>query len=314
MIYAYFLVNINLRSAKGSRYDEDLSKTLSVIKEIDLSEYGKIAEILQMNILMVKMISDCFTDEELTKAQSTFLFHAIDLNCKVHIAIEKNASKFPQLQEKLLLLSKIFFCRNISWVDAAQKLEGRTDPMKEFAGNIAELVHLSLETNLRKQEDKGKEFKKRLVLFKTILTHLGPFIHKKSRYLKTRENKYLVPELLDYLMFLHEKFVNNDEEDVMPTLFEALFMILMTIPDLRAEAYKGEEWITPDYQKFLERNVVLAIDAKDNDTKEKYKAVLKSLCKKTPFNVLDMWEKAVKTQSVARMELISSLKKSIDGL
>ena len=307
------MINISQRATQGSKHDDNLRKTLDVIKTTDLSQYAKASEVLQMNVLIIKLIADSFTDEELAKDQSSFLFHLVDLNCKIHYAAEKNAAKLPGLQEKLLLLSKILFTRTINWIDAAQKLEGKTNPMKEFAGNTAELVRLLLENTIKPQENNAKEFKNRLLVFKAILSHIGSFILKKSRYFKTSTEKYLIPELINYLLHLHERFANNDEEDVLQILFESLFMILMAIPETKIDTYKGDEWVTTEYNKVLDRLVVLAIDTKDNDTREKYKAVLKSLCRKTPFNILELWEKAVKSQSISRMELMASLKKFIEG-
>jgi len=312
IIYTYFMININTRATQGSKYDDNLLKTLELIKGIDFNSYAKPADILQMSLLMIKLIADSFSDQEFTQAQSTFLFHAINLNCKVHDAVQKNQAKLPGFQEKLLVLGKIFFSRNISWVDAAQKLDGKADSVKELGGDIAELVYLIMETTLKKQENTGKEFKNRLQLFKTILGHLGLFILKKSRYLKTSENKYLVPELIDYLMFLHQKFSVDDPEDVLPLLFESLFLILTTIPDSVIEPYKGEQWIIKDYTKFLDQLIVLTIDSNNDGTKEKYKALLKSLCKKTPFNILDEWERAAKSSSIPRLELLASLRKNIE--
>jgi len=275
--------------------------------------YAKIVEILQMNVLMVKLISDTYSDEELTTTHSTLLFNAIEISRKAYCVAEKNSEKMSEFQEKLLLLSKIIFCKNINWTDAVQKVEGKADLMNDIGRNIGELLHQILNTTLKSQEDKGKEFKLKADLFKNILSHFGLFLFRKSRYLKTVNSKYIVPELINYIVFLHEKFCNNDPEDVLPILFESLFTILMTIPDSKSDSFKGEEWIIPNYSAFLERIIILAIDANDNETKNKYKTILKSLSKKTPFNILDQWEKAVQSQSMARIDLLSSLKKEIES-
>lgn len=311
-VYAYFMANINARTSQGSKHDDQLLKTLDVIKGVDFNSYAKPAEILQISLLIIKMIADCFSTQEFTQAQSSFLFHAIHLNCKVHAAVQRNEAKLPGFQEKLLALSKIFFSKDITWTDATQKLDGKTDSVKELGGDVAELVYLIMETTLKKQENSGKEFKNRIQSFKTILGHLGLFILKKSRYLKTSENKYLVPELIDYLVFLHKKFSVDDPEDILPILFESLFLILMTIPDCVIEPYKGDPWIIKDYHNFLDQLIALTIDANDNGTKDKYKALLKSLSKKTPFNILDEWEKAAKSSSIPRLELLASLRKNLE--
>jgi len=306
------MVNISQRQTNNSTYDDVLLGSLHLVKVVDLTSYSKVSEILQMNVLMVKMIYDSFSDEELTKTHSSFLFNAIEMSYKAYCVAEKNSEKLSQFQDKLLHLSKIIFCKDINWSDAVQKFEGNDASMKEIGRSVGELLHKILLTTLKSQETKGKEFKSRVELLKRILTHLGHFLFRKSRYLKTIENNYIVPELINYIVFLHEKFCNDDPDDVLPALFESLFIILMTIPDSKLDSFKGEEWIIPNYSAFLERIIVLTIDAKDKETKTKYKAILKSLCKKTPFNILDQWEKAVKSQSMARIDLLSSLKKEIE--
>jgi hypothetical protein len=292
-------------------YQDVLTKTLSLIKEVDITSYSKAFEVIQMNILIPKLIADTFTDEELANAQSYFLYYSVDLIRKIYNSAEKNVPKIQELRDKLLILTKNFFCRNISWLDSLHKFEDKKDFLNSYLSNIAELVTI-MSNNLKKRENVQKDFKANLVNFTTILNHLGPLVAKKARLMINKENKYLVPELSEYLLFLHEKFIGIDEEEIMPVLFEALNLLLVVIPDQKDE-WEGDEALIPKYKKFLDRIIVLTIDAKDQAYREKYKNILKVLCKKTPYNILREWEKALQTQSVARIDLLTSLKKDIAG-
>ncbi len=307
------MINISQREHDPAKYDDNLLKTLDLIKQLDKSSNSKVFEILKINIMVIKMIDEFYTDEELTKSKSIFLYYAINLISKAYEVIEKQPEKLSWYQEKLILLSNTYFCKNILWMDASEPLQGKVEQSIEFTVSVANLLNQILELTLRNQETNGKEFKKKITLFKNILTHLGKFIYKKSPHLKTSANKYIFPEILEYLLSLHEKFANHDPEDILFIIFEPFFYLLVAIPDVKDDSYKGEKWILPNYSQFLERLIVLTIDCQDSENKRKYIAVLKSLSKKTPFNILDLWELAVKSQSLARIELLSSLKKDLEG-
>jgi hypothetical protein len=300
---------LNAREKNPEYYHDILVKTLLVIRQTDLAKYSKAQEILQVNVLVPKLIADSFSDEELTKTHPEFLVGSLDLINKIYHSAEQNVSKIEELKDKLLILAKKIFCRNISWVDAISFYETKKEILSGFLTNVSDLVRVLL-TRVKKVENTQKEYKNRIVTFNTILNHLGPLIIKKPNLLKGSDGNFLVPELVDYLMFAHEKFVSIDEEGILQVLFEALFGILLVL-STQTDEYKGDEAIIPDYNNFLDRIIILTIDTKDVVIKEKYKAVLKSLCKKTPFNILREWEKAINSKSISRIELLTSLKNHI---
>ncbi len=280
---------------------------MSIFKEIDYKAYSKNFEVIQLNILICKLITDSFSDEELTGSQSIILYHLINIIQKIYLCGDISQPKIKELIDKLLGLTKTIFCRKISWLESLKKMDSKKGFVDLFLGNIADLVNVVLK-NLQKHENNLKEYKSRWGTFKTIISHLGPLTINRPKLLKTLEGKFLVPILIDYLMDCHEKFSNFDEEGMLPILFEALFMALMAVADNKIERYNGDEAIIPNYDKFLERLVVLTLDTKDEQNKERYKAVLKTLCRKTPFNFMELWEKSVNNQSLARIDLFFSMK------
>ncbi len=85
-------------------------------------------------------------------------------------------------------------------------------------------------------------------------------------------------------------------------------MALLAIQDHKIEEYPGDEAVIPNYNKFIERLMVITLDVKDEQNRERYRAVLNTLCRKTPLNFMNLWEASVKTQSLSRSDLLYSIR------
>jgi len=60
--------------------------------------------------------------------------------------------------------------------------------------------------------------------------------------------------------------------------------LLSLLPQTSEDYYKGSEELLLDYPRFLDTFIQYAINEKDIDLQQKYIAILKGLCKKTPLN------------------------------
>lgn len=278
-----------------------------MLKGIDMSSYSKAYEILNINILITKLLGDSFSNADLAESHAIIFFYLIDLLRKTYNIAETNAAKTQELRDKMLNLTKIILCRDINWKNCLKNIP---DQSKEMYANVADLIGVIL-SSLQRSEKNLKELKPKLKPFNKILSHITALASTKPEYMITSQKAFIIPQIVEFLLHMHERFFSIDEEGLLPDLFEGLLTVLVAQKDNQDEGYNGDEAVIPNYNEFIDRIIVLNLDTKDPINKEKYKALLKVLARKTPFNMLKLWEKAVNTHSVSRMELLDSIRSDL---
>ena len=188
--------------------DENITKILLILSEIDITIYSKTTEVIMLNIALLKIAFENYFIPIKTNQMCINISITMQIFSKLFDFLEKQKDQHKDMKEKSIKFFKHIFSLHIDFFGITQQLYDNKEYFNLFLSSLTGLIQSYI--SLIKQNENKPEYKLSLQSFSMMINDINPVILEHSKSLKDTKDHYLLPQLFSFILELIEKYAGRE--------------------------------------------------------------------------------------------------------